>query len=318
MKKTHNIDWILFHAPVEIFLRTAEAFSKEIGQLTDGRIKINVYQVEEYCNKFNSRSHTDPISLVKSGKVQMSQIQTNWLGHENATDFYALDLPFLFSSHEHATRVLEGEIGKSLLDSLPAKINMRGLAFTYSGGYRAIASTEIVNSVEEMQGRSMAVRTSPIGFDMAKAFGTTPGVLNDLVLETRKEDSRQYDMVQTTLPRYSHQIDSDTHPYIINTRHNMFLTTIIINEAFWNELDAEDQQLMRQAAFSSAQQERKWSVDDANKIETDKDEQKRLGIKGVVEFSDIEIDKLKAAAIDVYAKYNDVFSPGLVDSIKAA
>jgi hypothetical protein len=75
MKKTHQIKWILFHAPVEIFVRTAEAFAKEIGTLTNDRIKIEVYKLEDYAKKFNDGVSVDPVSLLKSNEVQMSQIQ---------------------------------------------------------------------------------------------------------------------------------------------------------------------------------------------------------------------------------------------------
>jgi len=316
MKKTHQIKWILFHAPVEIFVRTAEAFAKEIGELTDGRINIEVYKLEEYADKFNQGVFVDPVTLLKTNEVQMSQIQTNWLGHSNATDFYALDMPFLFDSHDHCSRVLEGPIGESMLSSLPEKTqSMRGLAFTYSGGYRCIAAREPITSVEGFRGLSFAVRTNPVTYDMAKAFGTDPAVLDDLKLETRKDEGKNYDAVQTTLPRYQAQIDSDVHPYVINTRHNMFLTTILVNEDFWQALDLEDQIFMKTAAINASRQERQWSIDDANKIATDLQEQQRLGIKGVVDFPEQERSKLREMTQEVYKKYEHVFSPGFIDSI---
>ena len=319
MKKNHQIKWILFHSPVEIFVRTAESFAKEIGELTNGRINIEVYKIEDYAKKFNDGVFVDPVSLLKSNEVQMSQIQTNWLGHADATDFYALDMPFLFKSHAHCSRVLEGPIGESMLDSLPSKTkSLRGLAFTYSGGYRCVASKEPITSVEGFHGLSFAVRTNPVAYDMAKSFGTAPAVIDDLVLETRKDQGEKFDAVQTTLPRYEAQINSDVHPYIINTRHNMFLTTILVNEQFWQDLDIEDQLLMKQAALNASRQERQWSIDDAKKIETDADEQKRLGIKEVLEFPETEREKLRTVTKEVYKKYDNVFTPGLLDSILKA
>jgi TRAP-type C4-dicarboxylate transport system substrate-binding protein len=316
MKKSHQIKWILFHAPVEIFVRTAEAFAQEIGQLTDGRITIEVYKEEEYAKKFNEDVFVDPVVLLKSNAVQMSQIQTNWLGHINVTDFYALDMPFLFKSHDHCSRVLEGPIGESMLASIPEITQaMRGLAFTYSGGYRCIASREPITSVDGFHGISFAVRTNPVLRDMAKAFGSDPAVLDDLAIEGRKDMSRNHDVVQTTLPRYEAQIDSSVHPYVINTRHNMFLTTILVNEQFWQELDIEDQILMKKAAISASRQERQWSIDDAKKIETQAEEQKRLGIKEVLEFPETEREKLREMSKALYKKYDDVFSPGFLNSI---
>ena len=60
----------------------------------------------------------------------------------------ALDMPFIFEDHEHATRVLEGEVGEFLLDKITEKSNVRGMAFTYSGGFRNVLSNKKVNSLK--------------------------------------------------------------------------------------------------------------------------------------------------------------------------
>jgi TRAP-type C4-dicarboxylate transport system substrate-binding protein len=315
MKQKHKVKWLLFHSPVELFLRTANAFSDEIKQLTDGRIDIEVYTIEQYAKEVNSDVYDDPLVLLKDNKIQMSQVQTYWLGVCDAVDFFAFDLPFLFKDHDHASRVLEGDIGNKLLDDLVNKTGMRGLAFTYSGGYRIIASTKEIKTVADLQGLSMAVKTSPVLSDMAKAFGTEPTSIIDACLLERKQARSDFDTIQTTLPRYALQVNSDTHPYVTNTRHNMFLTTIVINEEFWNSLSIEDQLLMRKAAFNSARLERQWSVDDATKIETDKTEQEKLGIKSMIEMSEEEIVKLKESSKTVLDKYRNVFTKNLIDDI---
>jgi TRAP-type C4-dicarboxylate transport system substrate-binding protein len=315
MKQKHKVKWLLFHSPVELFLRTANAFSNEIKQLTDGRIDIEFYTVEQYAKEFNSDVNDDPLVLLKDNKIQMSQVQTYWLGVCDAVDFFAFDLPFLFKDHDHASRVLEGDIGNKLLDDLVDKTGMRGLAFTYSGGYRVIASTKEIKTAADLQGLSMAVKTSPVLSDMAKAFGTEPTAVVDAGLLERKQIRSDFDTIQTTLPRYALQVNSDTHPYVTNTRHNMFLTTIVINEEFWNSISIEDQLLMKKAAFNSARLERQWSVDDATKIETDKAEQKKLGIKAMIEMPEEEIEKLKESSKTVLDKYRNIFTKNLIDNI---
>jgi TRAP-type C4-dicarboxylate transport system substrate-binding protein len=161
----------------------------------------------------------------------------------------------------------------------------------------------------------MAVKTSPVLSDMAKAWGTEPTAIIESGLLERKQARSDFDTIQTTLPRYALQVNSATHPYVTNTRHNMFLTTIVINEEFWNSLSIEDQLLMRRAALNSARLERQWSVDDATKIETDKTEQEKLGIKSMIEMSEEEILKLKESSKTVLEKYRNVFTKNLIDDI---
>ena len=114
MSQTRKIRWLLQHEPVELFLRTAVAFDKEIQELTDGRISVEMYKVEDY-NKINPdyriSGGSNPVSEVHSGKIEMSQVQVYQLGIWYTPEFFALEMPYLFKDHEHATRVLEGPIG---------------------------------------------------------------------------------------------------------------------------------------------------------------------------------------------------------------
>lgn len=317
MSKTHKIKWLLYHEPIDLFLRTAEAFRDEIKSLTDGRIDIEIYSTDEYAEKFSNGIKHEPMSLINSGDVQMSQVQVNKIGQNNATDFYALELPFLFRSHDHATSVLEGPIGEKMLESLSSVTKVKGLAFTYSGGYRVIASRKKISCVDDFKGLTMSVSYNPIFADVANAFGCEH-VKVDAEEENRIELNRTVDSVQTTLPRYQAETDATVHAHVVNTNHSMYLTTIIINNDFWDTLSIADQEAMRKAALNSSRQERAWSIEDANKLATDETEQARLGIKSMTALPEAEQNKLKERAKPVYEKYENIFSTGLVDSIRNA
>lgn len=316
--QTHKVRWLLYHEPVDLFLRTANSFAKEIKQLTDGRIDIEIYTPKEYCDKFHGGNMVDPTALIKSGEVQMSQTQVSYLGTWGAEDFYALELPFLFDSHDHATRVLEGEIGRGLLDNLASKTPVRGLAFTYSGGFRCIASRTPVVKAEDFHGLEMSVKSNPVFADMARAFGCDilPAVEHEWDHNVVIRD--QADLVQTTLPRYQTEIDNQTHGYVVNSRHSMYLTSIIVGEKFWSSLSIGDQQAMRQAALNSARLERQWTVDDAETIANSQTEQEKMGIKQLIELDGQETVKLKESVSTLYDKYNNIFTPGLLDNIRKA
>jgi TRAP-type C4-dicarboxylate transport system substrate-binding protein len=95
----------------------------------------------------------------------------------------------------------------------------------------------------------------------------------------------------------------------------MYLTSIVIGKEFWHSLSAEDQAVIQQAALNSARLERTWTIEDAEKIATDVEEQQRLGIADYREFPNSEADKLKSKVQPVYEKYEQIFTPGLVNRI---
>jgi TRAP-type C4-dicarboxylate transport system substrate-binding protein len=159
---------------------------------------------------------------------------------------------------------------------------------------------------------------------MADAFGcgheSIPealGTHEDEIAELKTLASK-VDTIQTTLPRYSIETNSEIHNHVTNTQHSLYLTTIVINDAFWNSLSIEDQMIINQAALNSARKERSWSIEDARKISEDKNEQEKLGIKSYHELSTEESKKLEQSVEGLYKKYNKFFSTGLVESILKA
>ena len=318
MSQKHKIKWLLYHEPIDLFLRTAEAFRDEIKELTDGRIEIEIYSTEEYKNKFTNGVWHDPMTLINRGEVQMSQLEVSKLGMNNATDFFALEMPFLFRSHDHATKVLDGQIGKNMLENLPKQTAVTGLAFTYSGGYRVVASEKVITKADDFKGQTMSAGINPIFKDLGHAFGCVIKKALASEPEGKREINREMSSIQTTLPRYLKEAVPGKHQHVVCTNHSMYLTTIIINDEFWNSLSIADQTAMRTAALNSARMERQWSVADAEKITTDSDVQEKLGIKSLTKLSPEEQSKLENAVMPVYEKYKNIFTTGLIESIKNA
>ena len=101
--------------------------------------------------KFDKDAGLEPLVWMQSGNAEMTQIHVSHLGLWNAPDFFALELPFLFDSHEHCARVLEGTVGENLLSDLEKNTPVKGLAFTYSGGYRLIAADKEIKTAEDLK-----------------------------------------------------------------------------------------------------------------------------------------------------------------------
>ena len=323
MNQPRKIRWLLEHEPVELFLRTAQEFDKRIRALTNDEIQVEIYTKEQYQEKFGtSKEMTDAVLLMHAGEIQMTQTQIVNIGAWYCPDFFALEMPFLFDSHEHATRVLDGQIGKNLLDSIEKNATAKGLAFTYSGGYRVFASSEPITTAEDLKGLSCVTDLSAVRIDTAKAFG-----FNILPFRIANQETGQ-DLVQneiyeatqtreTTLPRYEAEAYHAGHRHIGVTNHSMFLTTILVNKDFYASLTAEQQAAVDQVSMEVAKIEREWSIADAETLAADTAKHDEMGIT-YVEFADTEVAKLKEATAPLYDKYRAIFSPLLIDNIRSA
>ena len=318
MSQTRTIRWVLYHEPIDLFLRTAKAFSEEIARTTNGRLAVEILTTQEFAEKYNKDAGLEPMSWMQSGDAEMSQVHVSHLGIWHAPEFFALELPFLFDSHEHATRVLEGDIGETMLGDLDSKTPVHGLAFTYSGGYRCLALDREISKAEDLQGLKMVTNTNPVSIDTAEAFGcvAVPVNLKEALNVNRNSDTNHNgnNAIETTLPRYEKEAKSAVHTHVSNTRHSMYLTSILISKDFWASLSAEDQASIKAAAMHSSTLERTWTVNDSAKIANSTEEQAKLGIS-YTEFADSERAKLKELVQPMYNKYRQIFGVDLVDGI---
>lgn len=319
MNQTTKIRWLIAHEPVDLFLRTARAFQEKISELTNGQYEVEIYTPEtcpEECKFADVHGNycADPIVAMEAGRLEMSQLHITELAFWHSPEFLALELPFLFNDHDHATRVLEGDIGKKMLNDLADRSPVKGLAFTYSGGFRIMASEEGITKLEDLRGKTFATTTNPVTIDTVKVLGAIPESfqIRDFIKKTHGEGHTSTTL-ETTIPRYLATFNNTSKKYITNTKHSLFLTSIVASNSFWNSLDEDTRAKFEEASLYASRLERKWSVEDAENFAS-KDDHSDIGVE-YTELSASETAKFKELVKPIYDKYVDFFEPGLVDGI---
>jgi TRAP-type C4-dicarboxylate transport system substrate-binding protein len=223
----------------------------------------------------------------------------------------AFDLPFLFQDHDHATRVLEGIVGESLLAKLASKSNVRGLSYTYSGGFRQMISNKAVSTLADLAGTTQRSNRNPVAKATLSALGITPHAceiedLREEVLAGRCEGG------ETNYPRMYPLQQNEVTKAVIDTEHSLFLTSMIIGDKFWNGLSSEVQKVIKSAAIEAGREERAETIRDGQLA------QQRLVQQGATihKLSAQEREQAKAKTVVVYEQFADFFTPGLVDQIQ--
>ncbi len=317
-KAKHTIRWLLAHEPARVFLRAAKQFKEEIERETKGEIAVEVLTVSEYLAKYKTPDSykkgrlLDDVALLRDGRIEMTQTYTTELGHLNPK-LWVLDLPFLFRSHEHAKTVLDGEIGKGILAGLD-KNNVHGLAFTYSGGYRVLASKDRpINSVESIKGLTVRISRSPVAKATFETLGAkVVGMDHDLAIQNIGSQNG-ITAAETTFARY----DDNTKkmaPILNDTQHSLFLTSMVVNKSFFDALPANLQKAIATATKNAAVTERSDSLAD------EADLRKNYGVQGLqlVSMPEVEKEKMKKLVAPVYKKFTPMFGAGLIADIQKA
>jgi C4-dicarboxylate-binding protein DctP len=315
---TKTIRWVLAHEPLDIFLRAAEKFADCVAQASEGKLKVEILSLQNYADKYNQGvaiTYPELVEYLDAGKLEISQMYTHTLG-KYARDFCALDLPFLFSDDEHAARVLDGTIGQNILRGLsvnPTTKNVKGLAFTYSGGFTVISTNKPIASIDDLQGLKVRVPYSTVIQDYFTELGMVPTQM-DLDQMHDALESEQIDAAEITYRRLFEVQGQKYTKSILHSNHDLFLTSIIINQDFWNSLDANLQNIIREAALLAAQSERDEAIQD-DQIH------RNLCVEEGIEVQDMTTEleqQFRDLSINVYKKYQNSFTPGLINKIKSA
>jgi len=302
MKK---ITWLIAHEPKHLFERTANAFADKVKELTGGDVIVEPVSAADYQAinpDFDTESAFGLFRAIEDDKVQMSQTQVHQFAGWDA-NYRVFDLPYLFRDHDHATKVLEGEIGTAMNERLAKKSHMRGLAFTYSGGFRVFGSDEPLTSPKELEGKRIRVNNNPVTSDFVSAAGGDPKQMFSYGYD--EIAAGEIDVAETTYIRFLGK-------HVLKTEHNMFLTTIIVSNRLWDSLTPSEQQAFSQAAIEAGRLERVWSVEDAEQFERNCTQNNVT----ITKVSDEDREYFRSLSHEVYEKWEPNFLPGLVDAIR--
>lgn len=308
------VKWVLAHEPIEIFIRAAEEFKQIVEARAPGRLNIDILTLSDYSAKYRNGEKVTKgqlLDLMAQGEIQMSQMYTYVLSKFNR-DLDVLDLPFLFKDHDHAQRVFEGPIGESMLAGYSRDgSKIRGLGFTYSGGYKNMTFNKDVTALTDFVGAKIRTSNSPVAQATFRSLGAEPTTFEIEELAERL-GTDEIDAGECTWPRfYGNGVYKNTKT-VVNTDHSLLVTNIIINTDFFNELDLELQTIVKDAAIQAARFEREISVDDVGPTST---RARQEGYK-IVDLSEDERSEFVKTTAVVYDQFSDYFSPGLVDSIR--
>lgn len=107
---------------------------------------------------------------------------------------------------------------------------------------------------------------------------------------------------------------NDVTKSVVDSKHSLFLTTMIMRDDFWKTLSPEVQAVIKDAAIKAGRKEREVTIQDGE------DAKQKLLADGVnvIDLTEEEKAEWKSKAQAVYEKFEPTFTPGLIDKIKKA
>lgn len=235
----------------------AKKFNDLLKEKTKGEIKLSLFPDSTLGNAQTM------ISAVRGGTIDLEMSGSpNFSGLEQKLN--VIDIPFIFKNREHVYKVLDGEIGQSLLSALEDK-GLKGLAF-WDVGFRAFSNSKNpVNSPDDIKGLKVRTNQNPMYIQAFTLFGANPVPmpLAELytALETRAVDAQEHPIgIFWSSKLY------EVQKYLSLTNHGYTPLIVVMNKAKFDALAPELQTALISAAQEAGKYQRELNVQNEQEI----------------------------------------------------
>jgi len=166
--QTQTVNLKLGHAvaPEHPYHLGAVRFAELVARRTQKKVKIDVYPSTQLGNE------RDMVEGLQLGTLDLVVTSTGPLGGF-VPHMFVVDLPFLFRDREHAYKVLDGPIGRALLDSFSGK-GIKGLAFWENGFRHVTNNVRPIEKPEDLRGIKIRTMENRVHLAAFRAFGASP------------------------------------------------------------------------------------------------------------------------------------------------
>ncbi|MCC6377297.1 MAG: TRAP transporter substrate-binding protein [Burkholderiales bacterium] len=229
-------------------------FIELVDQKSGGRIKIKGFYSGALGND------VQVTSALQGGTVEFTVPQTTTLTGM-VKEMEILDFPFLFESEKEVDTILDGPIGKRLLDKLPA-VGLVGLAYWENGFFNATNSKHPIRRVEDFQGLKFRSIQAKITQETIRALGANPVPLAVPELYTALE-TRTIDGQGTPTAVIAALKLGEVQKYLSLTKHSYGAFLPLVSKKFWDKLSEADRKTLVDAAVEARTYQRQVAREQA-------------------------------------------------------
>lgn len=222
-------------------------FAKQVKSRTNGAIEVQVYGSSTLGNDNTA------IASVRGGTIDLTTsgtpYYTGMVGRMNV-----LDLPYMFASTEQAYKVLDGPIGRGLLDELEAH-GMKGLAY-WEVGFRSLTNSKHpVRTPDDVKGLKIRTTPNPAHIKAFQLLGASPTPM-PLAEVFGALESKAVDGQENPVNIVRNNKFYEVQKYMSLTRHAYTAMPVVMNKKKFDTLKPEQQKALIDAALAAGTYQR--------------------------------------------------------------
>jgi TRAP-type transport system periplasmic protein len=211
-------------------------FAELVAGKTQGKLKVQGYSDGKLGAELPS------ISAAQGGVLEVALVSTAAVVGM-VKEFALYDFPFLFADEREAYAVLDGAVGRQLLDKLGDK-GLVGLCYWEVGFRHVTNSKRPVVKAEDLAGLKIRTIQNPVFVDVFNNLGAnaTPMAFTEVfnALESKAIDGQEtpYSVIHSS--RFY-----EVQKYLSATKHIYGPGVVLVSKKFWEQIGAPEQKALQ-------------------------------------------------------------------------
>lgn len=284
--------------------RAAKLFAEEVAKASDGKLKVRTFGAA-------SLGSDDQMQNALIGGAQEMMVGSTATLVGITKEMAVWDTPFLFSSEKQADAVLDGPVGRQIMDKLEEK-GLVGLVYWENGFRNMTNNVRPIAKMEDFQGIKLRVMQNPVFLDTFNRMGANavPLPFSELftALETKAVDGQE-NPYNTILSSKFYEVQK----YLTVTNHVYSPWIVTVSKRWWDGLSQTEKDILMEAAKKARDFERKDTREEAAKALA---QLKEKGMQ-VNEISAEEVQRMREQAQPAIQKVIDTVGAELFQQVQA-
>lgn len=217
--------------------------SKKLSEKSKGKLAIQIYPNQQLGTE------RELVELLQIGSVGITKVSASVL--ENfAPSYSVLSVPFIFDNEQHRFNVLEGAIGKEILND-GRNFWFQGLCFYDAGSRSFYTKDKPIRTPADLEGQKIRVMESQTAMNMVKALGGSPTPISFGELYTALQQG-VVDGAENNPPSFYTSRHYEVSKYYTINEHTSVPDVLIISTHVWDKLNDQERRWLQEAADESA------------------------------------------------------------------
>jgi tripartite ATP-independent transporter DctP family solute receptor len=236
-----------------------ENMGKKLSAATNGRLSVQMYPSMQLGGE------KEAIEQAQVGALAFTRVSVGTVGPV-VDELNVFNLPFLFRNPAHMEMVIDGPIGRELLDKVTNAPNSHlvGLCFMDAGARSMYDTKRAINSMADLKGLKVRVMGNPMFVDMMNDLGGN-GVAMGYDQVFSGLQTGVIDGAENNPPSFVFDNHFQVAKFYALTEHLIIPEIVVMSRPIWDKLSKDDQALIVKFAREAQLEQRTlWNASETD------------------------------------------------------